>query len=263
MQSTQSMGGLGAMAKLWQSPILEESFGLIDAEFGPHAFSPEEYAVVRRVIHSTADFEFKNLMRFDGGAITAGLTALAQGAPIVVDVTMVRQGVVGLVERTFNNPLWTAVSEGDPATPGRTRTETGLLRCLDKISGQRSSLIPSPKEKTPIPNPANCRGEVSSPANPGVMPGSGQTSGQTPGAVVVIGNAPPALMALCEEMEAGRVRPALVIGAPVGFVAVEASKQRLAPVAVPQIRVEGRKGGSPVAAAILNALLVLAWEQQP
>jgi len=81
--------------------------------------------------------------------------------------------------------------------------------------------------------------------------------------VVVIGNAPTALMALCEEMEAGRVRPALVIGAPVGFVAVEDSKQRLAQVAVPQIRVEGRKGGSPVAAAILNALLVLAWEQQP
>lgn len=213
------------MAKLWQSPILEESFGLIDAEFGPHAFSPEEYAVVRRVIHSTADFEFKDLVRFDHGAISAGLTALTQGAPIVVDVTMVRQGVVGLVERTFKNPLWTAVSEGDPPQPGRTRTETGLLRCLNQVSDP--------------------------------------TSGQTPGAVVVIGNAPTALMALCEEMEAGRVRPALVIGAPVGFVAVEASKQRLAQVAVPQIRVEGRKGGSPVAVAILNALLVLAWEQQP
>jgi len=221
------------MAKLWQSPILEESFGLIDAEFGPHAFSPEEYAVVRRVIHSTADFEFKDLVRFDHGAISAGLTALTQGAPIVVDVTMVRQGVVGLVERTFKNPLWTAVSEGDPPQPGRTRTETGLLRCLEKVSGS-----------TPGPN-------------------SGLTSSSTPGAVVVIGNAPTALMALCEEMEAGRVRPALVIGAPVGFVAVEASKQRLAQVAVPQIRVEGRKGGSSVAAAILNALLVLAWEQQP
>jgi precorrin-8X/cobalt-precorrin-8 methylmutase len=221
------------MAKLWQSPILEESFGLIDAEFGPHTFSTEEYAVVRRVIHSTADFEFKDLVRFDHGAISAGLTALTQGAPIVVDVTMVRQGVVGLVERTFKNPLWTAVSEGDPPQPGRTRTETGLLRCLEKVSGS-----------TPGPN-------------------SGLTSSSTPGAVVVIGNAPTALMALCAEMEAGRVRPALVIGAPVGFVAVEDSKRRLAQVAVPQIRVEGRKGGSSVAAAILNALLVLAWEQQP
>jgi precorrin-8X/cobalt-precorrin-8 methylmutase len=209
------------MAKLWQSPILEESFGLIDAEFGPHRFSPEEYAVVRRVIHSTADFDFKDLVRFEGGAMASGLAALAQGAPIVVDVTMVRQGVVGLVERTFHNPLWAAVSEGDPPEPGRTRTETGLLRCLGRISGQ------------------------------------------TPGAVVVIGNAPTALLALCDAMEAGQVSPALVIGAPVGFVAVEDSKRRLAQVAVPHIRVEGRKGGSPVAAAILNALLVLAWEQQP
>jgi precorrin-8X/cobalt-precorrin-8 methylmutase len=217
------------MAKLWQSPILEESFGLIDAEFGPHSLTPEEYAVVRRVIHSTADFEFKDLVRFEQGSISAGISALAQGAPIVVDVTMVRQGVVGLVERTFNNSLWTAVSEGDPPETGRTRTETGLLRCLDKVSGQRPDL----------------------------------TSGATPGAVVVIGNAPTALMALCQEIEAGRVQPALVIGAPVGFVAVESSKQRLAQVTVPQIRVEGRKGGSPVAAAILNALLVLAWEQQP
>jgi precorrin-8X/cobalt-precorrin-8 methylmutase len=217
------------MAKMWQSPILEESFGLIDAEFGPHGFTAEEYAVVRRVIHSTADFEFKDLVRFDHGAISAGLAALAQGAPIVVDVTMVRQGVVGLVERTFNNPLWTAVSEGDPPAPGRTRTETGLLRCLEKLS----------------------------------HPGSSSHSASHPGAVVVTGNAPTALIALCTEMEAGRVKPALVIGAPVGFVAVEASKQRLAQVVVPQIRVEGRKGGSPVAAAILNALLVLAWEQQP
>ncbi|QQE67296.1 cobalt-precorrin-8X methylmutase [Leptolyngbya sp. BL0902] len=222
---------------MWQSPILEESFGLIDAEFGPHSLTAEEYAVVRRIIHSTADFEFKDLVRFEEGAIAAGMTALAQGAPIVVDVTMVRQGVVGLVERTFKNPLWTAVSEGDPPEPGRTRTETGLLRCLDKIAGQRSGLTSGP--------------------------GSGLTFGPTPGAVVVIGNAPTALMALCEEMEAGRVRPALVIGAPVGFVAVEDSKRRLAQVAVPHIRVEGRKGGSPVAAAILNALLVLAWEQQP
>jgi precorrin-8X/cobalt-precorrin-8 methylmutase len=205
------------MAKLAQSPILEESFALIDQEFGAHGFSPGEYAVVRRVIHSTADFEFKELVVFSPGVIPLALEALSQGCPIVVDVTMVRQGVVGLVQRTFQNPLWTAVSEGDPPEPGRTRTETGLLRCL----------------------------------------------AQVPEAVVVIGNAPTALMALCEHIEAGRVNPTLVIGAPVGFVAVEASKQRLAQVPVPQIRVEGRKGGSAVAAAMLNALLVLAWEQQP
>ncbi len=205
------------MPKLVQSPILEESFALIDQEFGPHGLNPAEYAVVRRVIHSTADFEFKDLIRFGPGAIAAGLTALSQSCPIIVDVTMVRQGVVGLVQRTFQNPLITAVTAGDPPVAGCTRTETGLLRCL----------------------------------------------ATQPQAIVVIGNAPTALLALCDQIAAGQAQPALVIGAPVGFVAVEASKQRLAQLAVPQIRVEGRKGGSAVAAAILNALLVLAWEQQP
>ncbi|HZG41241.1 MAG TPA: precorrin-8X methylmutase [Nodosilinea sp.] len=205
------------MAKLVQSPILEESFALIDQEFGDHSFTPAEYAVVRRVIHSTADFEFKHLVKFGPGAIAAALQHLCQGSPIVVDVTMVRQGVVGMVERTFQNPLLTAVTVGDPPEAGRTRTETGLLRCLAEY----------------------------------------------PAALVVVGNAPTALLALCDRIHAGQAQPALVIGAPVGFVAVEDSKQRLAQTPVPQMRIEGRKGGSAVAAAMLNALLVLAWEQQP
>jgi precorrin-8X/cobalt-precorrin-8 methylmutase len=204
------------MAKLMQSPILEESFALIDREFGSHRFTPTEYAVVRRVIHSTADFEFKQLVTFGPGSIETALQYLAEGKPIVVDVTMVRQGVASMVARTFQNPLLTAVTAGEPAAVGRTRTETGLLRCLEDY----------------------------------------------PDALVVIGNAPTALLALCDRIDQGTACPALVIGAPVGFVAVEDSKQRLAQTPVPQIRVAGRKGGSPAAAAILNALLVLAWEQQ-
>ncbi|MGB3135439.1 MAG: precorrin-8X methylmutase [Nodosilinea sp.] len=204
------------MAKLVQNSILEESFALIDQEFGSHRFAPAEYAVVRRAIHSTADFEFKELVVFSEGAIAAALRHITQGGPVIVDVTMVRQGVVGMIERTFQNPLLTAVTAGEPAEAGRTRTETGLLRCLD----------------------------------------------QYPEALVVVGNAPTALMALCDRIGLGKAQPALVIGAPVGFVAVEASKQRLAQTPVPQIRVDGRKGGSAVAAAILNALLVLAWEQR-
>ncbi|MBD2109656.1 precorrin-8X methylmutase [Nodosilinea sp. FACHB-13] len=204
------------MAQLWQSPILEESFALIDREVGEHGFTPAEYAVVRRVIHSTADFDFKELVRFSEGAIATATHHLSNGGPIIVDVTMVRQGVAGMVERTFQNPLLTAVTLGDSPEDGRTRTEAGLLRCLE----------------------------------------------EHPNALVAIGNAPTALMALCDRIASGQAHPALVIGAPVGFVAVEASKQRLAQTPVPQIRVEGRKGGSPVAAAILNALLVLAWEQQ-
>ena len=195
-----------------QHPILEQSFAVIDREFGPHSFSPAEYAVVRRVIHSTADFEFKQLIRFSPGAIEGAIAALKQGIPIVTDVTMVKQGIITLVEKTFGNPIISAVEQAATADAGKTRTETGLQRCWQRH----------------------------------------------PEAIYVIGNAPTALLALCDRLEAAPVQPSLVIGAPVGFIAVLESKAALAQQAVPQIRIEGRKGGSPAAAAILNALLVLA-----
>jgi precorrin-8X/cobalt-precorrin-8 methylmutase len=83
---------------------------------------------------------------------------------------------------------------------------------------------------------------------------------QVPQAIYVIGNAPTALLALCEQWQLTGICPPLVIGAPVGFIAVLEAKAALAATAVPQIRVEGRKGGSAVAAAMLNALVILAWE---
>jgi len=195
-------------------PIMEQSFAVIDREIGEHNFSPAQYAVVRRVIHSTADFEFKHLIQFSPGAIEAGIAALRHRIPIVTDVGMVKQGVAGVVAQTFANPLISAVERVPVALPGKTRTETGLL----------------------------------------------QVAQEFPAAIFVIGNAPTALLALCQELSEALVLPALVIGAPVGFIAVLESKAALARTPVNQIRVEGRKGGSPVAAAILNALIVLAWE---
>jgi len=85
---------------------------------------------------------------------------------------------------------------------------------------------------------------------------------QHPAGIYAVGNAPTALLALCERLAANEAQPALVVGAPVGFVSVVEAKHALAQANVAQIRVEGRKGGSPVAAAILNALLGLAWTQQ-
>ena len=205
------------MPPLSQHPILHQSFALIDQEIGPHPFSPQEYAILRRIVHTTADFEFAQLLQISSGAIAAGITALQGGAPLVVDVGMVRQGCQGMVQRTFGNPLWTAVELVAVAAPGKTRTETGLLNAWE----------------------------------------------QWPEAVYVIGNAPTALQALCDRLEQAPVVPPLVIGVPVGFVGVLEAKQRLAALAVPQIRVAGRKGGSTVAAAIVNALLVLAWEALP
>lgn len=205
------------MPPLLHHPILQESFALIDREMGDHGFAPEHYAIVRRVIHSTADFEFTTLLQISAGAIGQAMAALQSGCPIVTDVGMVRQGCQGMVARTFQNRLLAAVELVTVAIPGKTLTETGLLKAWK----------------------------------------------QYPEAIYVIGNAPTALTALCHCIMADNRHPPLIIGAPVGFVGVEAAKQQLATLTVPHIRVDGRKGGSPVAAAILNALLVLAWEAQP
>lgn len=196
-------------------PIMEQSFAVIDREIGAHNLSLAEYGIVRRVIHTTADFEFKHLICFSPEAIEAGIAALRRCVPIVTDVSMVKQGVVGLVTKTFNNPLISAVEQVSSASKGKTRTETGLLQCWEKY----------------------------------------------PDAIYVIGNAPTALLALCDCLTTASILPALVIGAPVGFISVLESKAALAQTRVDQIRVESRKGGSSVAAAILNALIMLAIER--
>src|SRR6476646_9932291 len=177
-------------------PIMQQSFAVIDQEIGDHSFSAAEYAIVRRVIHSTADFDFQQLLRFSPGAITNAIAALQQGCPIITDVGMVKQGVANMVTQTFGNPLISAVEQVSEALPGKTRTETGLLKCLQ----------------------------------------------QFPQAIVAIGNAPTALLTLCQQMQNqqvqdqqmpansshGSLAPALVIGAPVGFISVVESKAALA-----------------------------------
>ncbi|MBE9042643.1 cobalt-precorrin-8X methylmutase [Oscillatoriales cyanobacterium LEGE 11467] len=195
-------------------PIVRESFAIIDREIGECFLNPAEYEILRRVIHSTADFEFEHLIRFGTGAIERAIAALPSSVPIITDVTMVKQGIATMVSKTFGNPIVCAIDRAPSALPGRTRTETGMLECYE----------------------------------------------QFPHGIYVIGNAPTALLALCDRLATSSVRPTLVVGAPVGFVSVLESKKALAQTDVPQIRIEGRKGGSPVAAAILNALLVLAWD---
>lgn len=199
-------------------PIVRQSFAIIDREVGKHDLNSTEYAIARRVIHSTADFDYLNLLEFKHDAISSAINALQCGMPIVTDVTMVRQGIRTMVGKTFDNPIIAAIDLVQKAIPGKTRAETGLLRCWSKY----------------------------------------------PDAIYVIGNAPTALIALCEcikQQDNNKIIPPLVIGAPVGFVSVTESKKALSQLKIPQIIVRGRKGGSPVAAAIVNALLVLAKEK--
>ena len=195
--------------------ITLESFRQIDREVGSHCFSDDEYAVVRRVIHTTADFEFKQLITFGQQPFLAAKKALTARKQIVTDVSMVAAGIGGVMAKTWQSPISVAVKRVDVSPPGQTRSALGMQQCAQAY----------------------------------------------PGAIFVIGNAPTALLVLCEGIARGDYRPALVIGAPVGFINVVESKQALAELAVPYVLVNGRKGGSAIAAAILNALMINAWEQ--
>jgi precorrin-8X/cobalt-precorrin-8 methylmutase len=195
--------------------IQRESFRIIGEEVGSHQLPPEQWQVVRRVIHTTADFEYAELLRFHPQAFAAAEEAIRQREDILTDVQMVRMGIQPLAERRHG--LRVRCHLGDPGVSdavkatASTRTARGLLQ--------------------------------------------GLTAG--PVGICVIGNAPTALRALLAALQQPDVeRPRLIIGVPVGFVDAAESKQALyETAAVPWITALGRKGGSTVAAAVVNALL--------
>ena len=204
------------------SDIEAESLRIIDAEVPePRPFVGAEWAVVRRMIHTTADFEMLQLTRFHPRAVEAGLAALARGALIVTDTEMAHAGIP---ERRMI-PLGCRVRclMRDPAVTELAR-EQGCTRARAAVDFAVADLSPD---------------------------------------IYVIGNAPTALLRLLEHVAAGRARPALIVGMPVGFVnAAESKEELMAQTSVPYVGVRGRKGGSALAACVVNALaeIVLAGQ---
>ena len=182
---------------------------------------PETAAGVKRVIHTTADFDYAKNLRFTPGAVQAAVRALQRGAVIVTDTNMALAGISrpGLAKLGCEAVCYMA----DPAVAEAAK-QAGTTRAVAAMH---------------------------------------RAAREHPGAILAVGNAPTALMTIAEEIEAG-LRPALVIGVPVGFVNVVESKETLFAVCeqhgVPVIAAMGRKGGSNVAAAICNALVYSAAE---
>ncbi|MBD2434030.1 MULTISPECIES: precorrin-8X methylmutase [Fischerella] len=98
-----------------------ESLAIIDSEIGEHVFSPAEYEIVRRVIYSTADFEYKSLIRFSERALQAGAAALASRTTIVVDVPMVQVGINYAIQSTFANAVYCSMDT--PTRPQKEKTK--------------------------------------------------------------------------------------------------------------------------------------------
>lgn len=184
---------------------------------------PEQEAVVKRVIHTTADFDFAQNLRFSERAVALGVAALEKGTNIVTDTNMARAGVSRPSLGKLGGQVFCYMADEDVAQASKTQGTTRAVAAMEKMAREQ------------------------------------------PGAIVAVGNAPTALLELAQLMEGG-LRPALVIAAPVGFVNVVESKERIWQVClahqVPVIAAMGRKGGSTVAAAICNALLYTATDRK-
>jgi len=202
--------------------IEDKSMQIIEEILGAkkQQFSPAELAIIKRVIHTTADFEYADLFSASPGAITAGLKAFKEGNQVIVaDTNMIVSGVNKGLLSSYNSKVECLVAEGETR---REALAAGVTRSMINIR---------------------------------------RASEKYPGAIYAIGNAPTALYELLQLIEDGRVQPALVIGVPVGFVEAEESKEALLQSDVPHILIRGRKGGSTVAVAIINAMLKLAGKE--
>ena len=198
--------------------IERSSFKIIDQEAGSHHYTEQQWSIVRRIIHTTADFEFKDMVRFHPDAISAGIEAIRNGKMIITDTNMARVGIRkkeseqfgGQVKCYINDPLIHEKAAGTGGTRAKAAVDMAISEMKDGI--------------------------------------------------YVVGNAPTALLRLIELVSAKKARPALIIGLPVGFVNAAESKAALMEMDTPYISNVGRKGGSNVAASVVNALAILANE---
>jgi precorrin-8X/cobalt-precorrin-8 methylmutase len=198
--------------------IEDDSFAIVDREAGDHGFAPDQWQVVRRVIHATADFEFKELIAFRRDAIASGIAALRRGAPVIADVKMILAGVSEDRLAHYGCRTHCFISDDDVIADARAEGSTRAIVAMRKA--HRLGLLD--------------------------------------GAIIAVGNAPTALLELARLVRDEGVSPGLVIGVPVGFVSAAESKDVALDTPVPVIAARGRKGGSPIAVAILHALLMLA-----
>ncbi|SET24099.1 precorrin-8X methylmutase [Natronincola peptidivorans] len=195
--------------------IEKNSFEIITQELGEKTFPEREGKIIKRMIHTTADFQYADITKISKGAIDSGLAALKEGCSIYTDTRMSMAGINKRALKQMNCEIYCLVDDPEVAKEAKERGLTRSMVAMEKAAKE---------EKTKI---------------------------------FVIGNAPTALFQLCQYIDEGKKLPSLVVGVPVGFVGARESKDELIRRNVPYITTLGRKGGSTVAAAIVNALLYM------
>ena len=193
--------------------IEKRSFEIITELLGDRRLDPENELVIKRVIHTSADFDYADNLCFSEHAVRKGIEALRGGCDIVTDTQMAKAGINKTILGRLGGEVHCFMSDPDVAEEAKAR---GVTRAI--VSMERAAKLEKP-------------------------------------CVFAIGNAPTALISLYEQIKAGALCPALIIGVPVGFVNVVESKEQIMTAGAPYIVARGRKGGSNVAAAVCNALL--------
>lgn len=194
------------------------SFEIIDDEAEKHNFDEKEWSIVRRMIHTSADFEYMKSIIIHKDAVKAGIDAIRSGKNIITDTNMARSGIRKKSIQSFGGETVCLIEDPDVAaaskTNGTTRSREAVDRSVEKMEG----------------------------------------------GIYVVGNAPTALLRLIELINEDKVKPALILGFPVGFVNAAESKALLAKLDFPYITNIGRKGGSNIAASVVNALIILSQQ---
>ena len=197
--------------------IEKRSFEIIAEElrqkYPGKQLDPAEDLVVRRVIHTTADFEYFETLSFSENAVEKMKQAIEEGCDIVTDTTMALSGINKKTLAKFGGSVHCFIGDEDVAAEAKARGVTRSLVSMEKAARMEKPLI------------------------------------------FAIGNAPTALQSICSLFREGKLNPRMVIGVPVGFVNVVEAKEELMATVPDYIVARGRKGGSNVAASIVNAVL--------
>ena len=201
--------------------IEAESFRRIDAEASPalkKRFTPAEWHIVRRLIHTTADFSIAENLEFHGNPVAATRNALSRGAVIYCDSNMIKAGLSIPKLRKYHS-IYSRESIVCPVADH----ETAELAAREHITRALAAVRLHQK--------------------------------QIDGGIFLCGNAPLALAETVRLTSEGIIRPAFLVGMPVGFVNVVESKKLMDQIDIPWIRLNGRRGGSPLAVAALHAVM--------
>lgn len=231
---------LEELEQILPGDIEKRSFEIITEELGGRTFDPLEEPIIKRCIHTSADFDYADQLYFSPGAVKIGIEAIKKGARIVTDTNMGKAGVNKTALGKFGGEVLCFMADEDVAEAAKREGTTRAVASVKKAAALKAAEATGRS----MEEPEKRRQEEKRPL------------------ILAVGNAPTALIEAYELIQKGRFAPDLVIGVPVGFVNVIPAKERIMQAGVPCIVARGRKGGSNIAAAICNALIYMAAGRQ-